>query len=454
MSENVDHLVRFAAGVRADGFTTVALLGMGGSSLGPEVLARTFAGEADQVSLVVLDTTDPASIRAVEESTPLDHVLFIAASKSGTTIETLTQLEYFWNKVPDGSHFVAITDPGTHLSDLGRERSFRRVFINPPDIGGRFSALSYFGLVPAALVGVEIARLLDGALSMRCALDGCVPVPQNPGALLGAAIGESALAGRDKLTIVVPDEISSFGTWVEQLIAESTGKNNTGILPVEGEEIGGPEVYGADRLFVTFGDHPGLAGLEDAGHPVIRIPFTDKYQLGQEFLRWEMATAVAGNVLGIHPFDQPNVQEAKDITSEILDGTSFSESTAPAVDVLGAVTGGDYIALLAYVPRNSENEVRLRRIRHALRDRFRVATTVGFGPRFLHSTGQFHKGGPNTGVFLQIVGDDPDDIEIPGRSFTFGELKHAQALGDLESLRSKGRRVARTTIDELEEIAR
>ena len=454
MSDQVADLQRLAHEVSASGYELVVLLGMGGSSLAPEVIHATLGGDSSSPGLATLDTTDPASIRAVEEKTSLDRMLFIAASKSGTTVETLSQLAYFWDKIPDGSHFVVITDPGTPLEKVGRERGFRRVFLNQPDIGGRYSALSHFGLVPAALIGADVELLLGRAHEMQQACHPCVAAAENPGAWLGAVIGEAALAGRDKLTLFVPDELYALGAWVEQLIAESTGKRGRGILPVEGEPLGDPDVYGDDRLFVSIGDRDGLDDLEAAGHPVVRLPYVDKYQIGAEFFRWEYATAVAGHVLGIHPFDQPNVQEAKDATNRILAGATFDESTGPVAGLLDGVDQGDYIAMLAYVPRNPENTAVLQAARMRLRDRHRVATTVGFGPRFLHSTGQLHKGGPGTGVFIQIVGDDPSDISIPGQEYTFGQLKHAQALGDLESLRAHERRVARATMAQIEEMGR
>jgi hypothetical protein len=271
----------------------------------------------------------------------------------------------------------------------------------------------------------------------------------NPGAWLGAIIGEVALAGRDKLTLVMPAQLSSLGYWIEQLIAESTGKEGRGVVPIEGEPLAHPEVYGSDRLFVAIGDNPALPALEEAGHPVVRLAYGDPYQLGAEFFRWEFATAVAGEILEINPFDQPNVQEAKDATNKILAGEAVGTDTPPARDVLSQVRPGDYIALTAYVPRNDQWRDRLQKVRLALRDRYHVATTVGFGPRFLHSTGQVHKGGPNEGVFLQVVSDNAIDVPIPGRPYTFGQLKAAQAAGDLASLRSHGRRVARLTEDDL-----
>ena len=460
MIEQVEDLEAFAASAAADGIAHVVLLGMGGSSLAPEVLATSLErppGQPGQPELIVLDTTDPAEIAAVEARIDLARTLFVVASKSGTTLETLSHLAYFWERVPDGAHFVCITDPGTPLEATARERGFRRVFANPPEIGGRYSALSYFGLVPAALVGVDLAALLDSAVEMRHACDSCVPAADNPGAWLGAALGAAAQAGRDKCTLVLPEGVAAFGGWVEQLIAESTGKRGTGILPVAGEPLGPPAVYGDDRLFVALydpgeGDHEGLEALQRAGHPVVTLPFAGPAQLGGEFFRWEFATAVAGHVLGIHPFDQPNVQQAKDATARILDGAAVDAATPPLDELLASVGEGDYIALQAFLPRTEAHAAALQAARVRLRDRYRVATTVGFGPRFLHSTGQLHKGGAANGVFIQIAGEDRDDLAIPGAPYSFGQLKQAQALGDLDALRSLGRRVACATIEDLERL--
>jgi glucose-6-phosphate isomerase len=451
MRERVGELERLAAEAVSDGLRTAVLLGMGGSSLAPEVLAKTYGSAAGGLELLVLDTTHPATIERVSAGLDLDHTLFVVASKSGTTIETRSHLAHFWALVPDGRRFVAITDPGTPLGDLARERRFRALFENPEDIGGRYSALSYFGMVPAALIGAPLAELLGDADQMRAASGPGSPAAENPAAALGATIGEAALAGRDKLTLVLPEEIASLGDWVEQLVAESTGKEGTGVVPVVGEPLGEPGDEGADRLFVATGAHDGLEALERAGHPVVRLPMDGRARLGAEFFRWEMATAVAGHVLGINPFDQPNVQEAKDATSEVL---ATGRVEAPGFDdpavVLKQVSEGDYVAILAYLDRTPETEAELQRVRLAIRDRHRVATTVGFGPRYLHSTGQLHKGGPNTGVFLQVVDAERDtDVPIPGRNVSFGTLIDAQALGDLRSLRARGRRVARVTLDAL-----
>jgi transaldolase/glucose-6-phosphate isomerase len=454
MIDEAPKLRAFAQEVVDAGYHTAVLLGMGGSSLAPAVLSATFGTAQGMLELRVLDTTDPAEIRAVEREIELTRTLFIVASKSGTTVETMSHLAYFWNKLRDGAHFIAITDRGTPLEQVARERGFRRVFLSPADVGGRYSALSYFGLVPAALVGADLDTLLDRAHEMLHACHYCVAAEENPGAWLGAVIGEVALAGRDKLTLVLPPELAGLGDWLEQLIAESTGKEGTGILPVADEPLGSTGVYGDDRLFVAIGEHDGLGELESAGHPVARLPYKDAFQIGAEFFRWEFATAVAGHVLGINPFNQPNVEEAKDATAMVLrDGAAGEPATPELQSLLDQVKAGDYIAIQAYLPRTKKVEQQLGAARLRLRDRYRVATTVGFGPRYLHSTGQLHKGGPNTGVFIQIVGEEAEDIAIPGMPYTFGTLKHAQALGDLVSLRAHGRRVVRATLEQLQEVS-
>lgn len=438
MRPETDGLKSFAEAT--DEFDRVVLLGMGGSSLAPEVLSRTFGGRP----FVALETTHPESIKQVEDSGDLRRTLFIVSSKSGTTVETLSQFAYFYDKVGDGSQFVAITDAGSPLEQLAGEKGFRRAFVNPSDIGGRYSALSYFGLAPAALIGIDAASLLEAASDMAERCRGAAG--DNPGAALGAAIGEAAIAGRDKLTVLSSDTIASFGTWLEQLIAESTGKEGKGIVPVEGEPSGPADVYGEDRLFAGVGIEPAL-------EPALWMPFERREAIGAEFFRWEFATAVAGHILGIHPFDQPNVQEAKDATNRLLkEGTLPQPDRGDPGELLNSVKEGDYIAIQAYLPRTPENEARLQEARLRLRDRHRVATTVGFGPRFLHSTGQLHKGGPNTGVFIQVVDEPGVDLPIPGKEYTFRGLLDAQAAGDLEALRAHGRRVARTGMDELEEV--
>ncbi|HJU57789.1 MAG TPA: bifunctional transaldolase/phosoglucose isomerase, partial [Actinomycetota bacterium] len=404
MHERAFELEAIAKQAATDGFENAVLLGMGGSSLAPEVFMSTFGAAEGALELVVLDSTHPVTIERVTRNLELLRTLFVVASKSGTTTETLSHLAHFWDATPNGNQFVAITDPGTPLETLARDRGFRAIFTNPDDIGGRYSALSYFGLVPAALIGAPLHEVLDSAEEMQTASERIVPAAQSPGATLGALMGEAARAGRDKITLALPSQIVSFGNWVEQLIAESTGKEGVGIVPVVGEPLGPPDVYGQDRLFVAIGDHEAIEPLESAGHPVARIAFERREQLGGELFRWEMATAVAGHVLGINPFDQPNVQEAKDATKEILASASVED---PGFDELGPlleeVGDGDYVAILAYVDRTSETEDAIERTRLAIRDRYRVATTTGFGPRFLHSTGQLHKGGPNSGVFVQVV---------------------------------------------------
>jgi transaldolase / glucose-6-phosphate isomerase len=453
MHDRIGDLEAFAEQA-ADELETAVLLGMGGSSLAAEVFVRTFGSADGALELIVLDTTHPATIERVAGELELDRTLFIVASKSGGTTETLSHLALFWDRTPHGAQFVAITDPGTSLETLARERGFRSVFVNPDDIGGRYSALSYFGLVPAALIGAPLHEVLDRAHEMQTASERMLPAAQSPGATLGAMMGESAGAGRDKLTFALPEEIASFGSWVEQLVAESTGKENVGIVPVVGEPLGTPDAYGRDRVFVAIGEHEGLDELEHAGHPVARLPYDGREQIGGEFFRWEMATAIAGHVLRINPFDQPNVQEAKDATKAILASGSIED---PGFDDLGVllkqVSEGDYVAILAYLDRTSETEDAIERVRLAIRDRYGVATTTGFGPRYLHSTGQLHKGGPNDGVFIQVVDVGRSaDVPIPGRPYTFGTLIDAQALGDLRSLRGRGRRVARVTLEQLMEV--
>jgi glucose-6-phosphate isomerase len=458
MHERLSELRRFATTCAAEGLTHALLAGMGGSSLAPEVLRETFGVSPGMLDLVVLDTTHPDQVLAVERSLPLDHTLFVIASKSGTTTETLSHLAYFWERVPDGSRFVAITDPGTPLGKLASERGFRRTFLNPGDIGGRYSALSYFGLVPGALIGADLDGVLQAAMEMARACGVEASPAENPGAWLGVTIGEAALAGRDKLTLVLDEPIRSFGYWVEQLVAESTGKDGKGIVPVEGEDIGDPGVYGSDRLFAGIGSddvEKALAPIHDSAQLGVHLEMQEAIDVGREFFRWEFATAVAGAVLGINPFDQPNVQEAKDTTKALLGRDDLPD---PGLDDLGSfldqVRVGDYLAIQAYLPRNQDTERRLHHARMRLRDRLRVATSVGFGPRYLHSTGQLHKGGPNTGVFVQVVEPPAEDAPIPGQPYSFGTLIAAQARGDLQSLRARGRRVARVRLEDLEASAK
>jgi glucose-6-phosphate isomerase len=449
MRGETEGLRRFAAAVAADGYDRAVLLGMGGSSLAAEVLASTFGARPGGLKLSVLDTTDPAEIEALVRDIELDRTLFIVASKSGTTVETLSHLTYFWEKLPDGRHFVAITDAGSYLDRLGRERGFRTVFLNPESIGGRYSALSLFGLVPAALIGAGIDGLIESGT--RMAAECRRPAAENAGAWLGAVLGEAALAGRDKLTLLLPDAVASLGAWIEQLIAESTGKAGRGIVPVVDEPPGAPEAYGDDRLFVALGESATAGAIERGGLAVVRLPFESASDLGAEFYRWQFATAVAGHVLAINPFDQPNVQEAKDATARVLGESRTSAPDVPGLgDSLASVAPGDYVALLSYLPRSAATQARLQAVRRRLRDRFRVATTLGYGPRYLHSTGQLHKGGPDSGVFVQVYEEGDVDLPIPGQPYGFGDLKRAQALGDLLALQERGRRVTRVTLAALE----
>ena len=444
MQAQVASLAAFAADARPH-FDRTVLLGMGGSSLAPEVFWRTAGAAAGFPSLHVLDSTDPRAVARVTAGN-LGRTLFLVASKSGSTLETDALFKYFWDRKPDGAHFVAITDPNTSLVQLATERHFRRVFENPADIGGRYSALSYFGLVPAALLGMDVATLLAGGVAMAhaCREDAAT----NPGLRLGAALGAAAGRGRDKLTFLFAPEIESLGLWLEQLVAESTGKNGTGIVPIAGEALGAPVSYGDDRVFVVL-DGPTTsaasavhrAALQAAGHPVLHGRIASPLDLGAEFFRWEFATAVAGAVLGIHPFDQPNVAESKRNTLEIL-ATRPAPTPAATRDDLaafaGAVQPGDYVALLAYLPATPEHDARLAGLQARLRDRWRVAVSRGFGPRYLHSTGQLHKGGPARGHFLLITSPLEADVPIPG-GVSFGTLESAQAEGDLRALRARGR---------------
>ncbi|MGZ8599853.1 MAG: glucose-6-phosphate isomerase [Actinomycetota bacterium] len=454
MRERVAELEHFAADAAADGFRAVVLLGMGGSSLAPEVFMSTFGSADGMPALHVLDTTHPATVRRVTDELDAEGTLFVVASKSGTTTETLSHLAHLWDLAPVGRRFVAITDPGTPLEALARERSFRAVFANPGDIGGRYSALSLFGLVPAALIGIPLHELLDSADEMRRACGPAVPAAENPGAVLGAALGASAAEGLDKLTLVLPDRVSGLGDWIEQLVAESTGKEGVGIVPVVGEPLAAPDGYGRDRIFVGATDHEGMDTFERAGLATVRLRTVDPGRLGGELFRWELATAIAGHVMGINPFDQPNVQEAKDATTAILaEGAIEDPGFDDAAALLKEVRAGDYVAIMAYLDRTPETEDALGRARVGIRDRLGVATTVGFGPRFLHSTGQLHKGGSDAGVFLQVVdAARAGDVPIPGRPYTFGALIDAQALGDLRALRARGRRTARVTLDALREV--
>jgi len=439
IQRELPELKAFAEEVRADGLTQTLLLGMGGSSLAPEVFRQSFGADGFRV----LDSTHPRAVEEAERALDLDRTLFIVSSKSGGTIETLTHFRHFWEKVGDGRQFVAITDPGSPLEQLATDHGFRRVFQADPEIGGRYSALSHFGIVPAAVMGADVDALLDGA---QTAADVCQPNhpgPSNGGLWLGATLGELASRGRDKLTFVVDDpEIASIGLWLEQLIAESTGKQGKGILPIAGEPVAGPEVYGEDRVFVHLRGEDAkldadMQGLAHAGQAVITIPTGGAADLGRLFFFAEFATAVSGWVLQINPFDQPNVQEAKDNTKRVLDGGLPEIATGSLDDVLDGASPPDYVAILAYVPPSDELDSTVEDVRRRIRDEHRVATTFGYGPRYLHSTGQLHKGGPANGRFVQLV-DDPGDGE-------FGRLIAAQAAGDHQTLEAHGLKVVRVT---------
>jgi glucose-6-phosphate isomerase len=446
----VDDLEAFARQARSDGLTEAVVLGMGGSSLAPEVFRRSFGTHDQGLILHVLDSTDADAVRDVEAEVDVAKALFVVSSKSGGTIETLSAFHYFWDKTGgNGAQFVAVTDPGTSLEALGTERGFRRVFANDPNIGGRYSALSYFGIVPAALVGADLRALLGGATELGAALREADPAA-NPGLWLGSALGELSLAGRDKLTFVVDPPIESYGLWVEQLIAESTGKHGKGILPVADESLGAPEAYGTDRVFVHLhdaaGHHPPDAGavqrLTDAGQPVITIPAHGAGDLGRIMVLFEFATAVAGWVLEINPFDQPNVQAAKDKTKEVLGMASppaIAEADAAALAALIDDGPPSYLAIQGYVAPTPQFDGEVADLRAKLRDRTTMATTFGYGPRYLHSTGQLHKGGKPQGRFLQLLHEADDDVTIPGGDpQTFETLKRAQADGDLLVLRDHG----------------
>ena len=492
-ADRIEDLTAFAEEMRREGFGHVVHLGMGGSSLCPEVCRQIFGSAHGWPELIVLDDTDPAAIRDIEDRVDLAHTLFIVASKSGTTTETLSFFHYFWEQVREagvgnpGSRFVAITDPGTPLVSEAKEKGFRRIFENPEDIGGRYSALSYFGLVPMALLGMPVAKLLQSALQMRHSSGPEIPAASNPGVELGAVLGALGRAGRDKVTFMPSTSIAPFGLWVEQLIAESTGKDGTGLLPVAGEHPGSTRSYGDDRLFVhlrlaedSHSDDPDyrFRALARDGHPVVHIELAHKVGLGAEFLHWELATAVAGSILGVDAFDEPNVAESKKNTSDLLEKwqqeSSFGEEepviTGSGLAVyapggppsgraargvkaylksfLEGVRPGDYLALLAYFRATPERDRRLDQTRTRLRNRLKVATTLGYGPRYLHSTGQLHKGGPDTGVYLVLTADPDGDLEIPGSPYGFATLHRAQALGDYRSLVDHGRRVVRIHLGE------
>ncbi|MEO6237862.1 MAG: glucose-6-phosphate isomerase [Vicinamibacterales bacterium] len=463
--------------VRRDGISTMYLLGMGGSSLCAEVMRAVYGMRQGFPRVVVLDTTDEAAITGVARDLDPARALFLVASKSGGTIEPASMEKLFWARMTTalgesaGRHFVAVTDPATELAHLAETRRYRKIFLNPPDIGGRFSALSLFGLVPGAIIGGPMREMLAGAVDMAA---GCRQEnQQNPGLTLGAFMGAAALAGRDKLTVVLPGSLAALGLWIEQLVAESTGKHGKGLVPIVDEPLGTPAEYGADRCFVAIStdrdapDAARLAAIEGAGHPVLRLS-TRLASLGAEFFRWEFATAVAGALLAINPFDEPNVSEAKDKTKAILatgdfsggapaaaaDGVSvFSSrfSGASPSDVVRAAVASlgarDYVAFLSYLPADTALEAAVREIRTAIRARAKVASTFGIGPRYLHSTGQYHKGGPNTLVAFVITGEDLTETPVPDAPFSFKQLKRAQAVGDYQTLEAHDRRTVRIHFD-------
>ena len=463
MGERLPAMEDFSREVRDAGFRHVVLLGMGGSSLGPEVLRQTFGRASGYPELIVLDSTVPARVQQVTDAIDPARTLFLVSSKSGGTTEPLSFYRHFRGLVEEavgtekaGQNFVAITDPGTGLERLAAERGFRRVFLNPSDIGGRYSVLSYFGLVPAALMGLDIAELLQRVDRMGQACASGVAAADNPGARLGAVMGVLAKKGRDKLTLITSPSVGSFGLWTEQLLAESTGKEGTGIIPVAGEPLVSANCYGDDRLFVYLrlegddnaGTDMAIDRIESSGQPVVRLKLQDRYDLGAEFFRWEFATAVTGAILGIHPFDQPDVQRAKDVTERMLQEFETSgrlpnvDAQDSVKDLLSKAGPGDYLAIMPYLLQTPEVDQALGQLRRRVMERYRIATTLGYGPRYLHSTGQIHKGGPGTGLYLQVTEDRERDLPIPGAPYTFGVLADAQARGDIQALQSLGRRVA------------
>jgi transaldolase / glucose-6-phosphate isomerase len=484
---------KIADEIHNGGFTHLVLLGMGGSSLCVEVFGKTFGKQGGYPQVHILDSTDPAQIRTLESKIDIAKTIFIVASKSGTTLEPNIFEQYFYEKVKQsvgaaeaGKRFIATTDPGSQMQKVAESHGFRHIFYGVPSIGGRYSALSNFGMIPAAIQGVDVPKFLDRAEEMVQACASAVPADENPGAILGAILGALQKSGRDKVTLFASPGISDLGAWLEQLLAESTGKEGKGLIPVDRESIGAPDVYGNDRVFVYMRlesgadakQDAGVATLEKAGQPVVRIRVANNYELGQEFFRWEIATAVAGSIIGINAFNQPDVEASKIETRKLTDEyeksgslpqeTPFYEEKgfklysddknasalkqaagkdATLISYLRAhmnrLKAGDYFAVLGYIERNEQNRTELQSIREAVRDKKRVATCLGFGPRFLHSTGQAYKGGPNSGVFLQITCDDAADLPVPGKKYTFGIVKAAQARGDFNVLTERGRRALR-----------
>jgi transaldolase/glucose-6-phosphate isomerase len=486
---HIDALKAIVGDVKKAKFKHALLLGMGGSSLCPEVLRLTFGKIKGFPELHVLDSTDPAQIKAMEKKVDLKSTLCIVSSKSGSTLEPNIYKQYFFERVKEkvgegevGNRFIAITDPGSKMQHVAETDKFRKIFMGLPSIGGRYSALSNFGMVPGAVMGIDIAKFLKNTAEMVKACGADTAADANPGVLLGAILGTAATQGRDKLTIITSPGIHDLGAWLEQLIAESTGKIGKGIIPVDREALAKPAAYGNDRVFAYLrlqtkpnkAQDAAVDALEKAGHPVVRISVANIYNLGQEFFRWEIATAVAGAIIGINAFNQPDVEaskiETKKLTSEyeasgklppeapFFEGNGIklyadeknaaalkdgSKLTSVLKTHLSRINAGDYFAVLGYITMNDANERALQKIRHAVRDNKKVATVLGFGPRFLHSTGQAYKGGPNTGVFLQITCDDAVDLPVPGQKYTFGIVKAAQARGDFAVLAERGRRALR-----------
>jgi transaldolase / glucose-6-phosphate isomerase len=497
---NLPRFQQIAEEIRAAGFTHALLLGMGGSSLCVEVLKLTFGKVVDYPEILVLDSTDPAQIRAIEARLNLAKTIFIVSSKSGSTLEPNIFKQYFFERVKQavgpapagrgaaeaGKRFLAITDPGSKMQQVAKADGFRHIFYGVPSIGGRYSALSDFGMIPGAIQGFDTGKFLDRAQEMARSCAAGVPADENPGVVLGAILGTLQKLGRDKVTIFTSPGIADLGAWLEQLLAESTGKDGKGLIPVARERIGSPDVYGSDRVFVYLrlesrpdpAQDASVDAIEKAGQPVVRIAVPDVYALAREFFRWEFATAVAGSVIGINAFNQPDVEASKIETRKLTEQYEKSGSLPPETPLLqdggiklftdarnaaalkqaatrdatlagylrahlARLRAGDYFALLAYLQMNDANAARLQSIRHAVRDNRRVATCLGFGPRFLHSTGQAYKGGTNSGVFLQITCDDAADLPVPGQRYTFGVVKAAQARGDFQVLAERNRRALR-----------
>jgi transaldolase/glucose-6-phosphate isomerase len=490
---HIEHLRDIAKDVQEAGFSHALLLGMGGSSLGPEVLQMTFGTVPGCPELHVLDSTDPAQVKTFESKVHLAKTVCIVSSKSGSTLEPNIFQQYFFERIKQtvgesavGQHFIAITDPGSKMQQVAEEHGFRRIFFGWPNIGGRYSVLSDFGMVPAAIMGLDVQRFLDQTEYMVHSCAACVPPADNPGVVLGTIMGVLANNGRDKVTLITSPGLWDFGAWLEQLLAESTGKDGKGLIPVDQEPLGAPGVYGNDRLFVYTRLENGadavqdaaVAALEAAGQPVVRITVSDPYQLGEEMFRWEMATAVAGAIIGINAFNQPDVEASKIATRKLTSEYEKSGTLPPETPILAAdgitlftddtnaaalarsaggtqtlaaylrahlnrLGAGDYCCISAYVEMHDTHQKLLQAIRQAVRDAKKVATCLGYGPRFLHSTGQAYKGGPNRGVFLQITCDDAADVPVPGRRYTFGVVKAAQARGDFEVLVERDRRALR-----------